>query len=182
MSTRWPLGLAVVVSAMLGGVVGAALYALMQTDNGGERGALLQLPGPIDAYYRIDEEPFCVSLQHFCLVRLQSGEVRALYTYDTHPLFRDQSCEIIWRPDFLFRDPATGEQTTGWFRANCSGSTFRYNGERVFGPSSRDMDRYPVTVTRAGNSEGLMVDTRRLICGENRATTPLPCPKAPQPE
>ncbi len=140
--------------------------------------------GPLDSFRELDTTPFCVQSQHFCLVQLDSGEVRALYTYDPHPWFREQGCDLPWRPDFTFTDPATGEASQGWFRGGCSGATFRYDGTLVFGPSARDMDQYPVTMEKAEDGEIIVVDTRTLICGQNRSTggTPPPCEKAPQPQ
>ena len=181
------------LSAVVGGILGAAVYAV--AFDGGvspDRGALLRLPGPIESYHDIDTTPFCIALQHFCLIRLKSGEVKALLYVRNSSLFRQQSCEIPWRPDFTFTDPATGESSTGWFRANCSGTTYRYDGERVFGPGPRDMDQFPVRETSQEytDSEGtpyiidfVEVDTRHLICGDTHgngaATT---CEKAPAPQ
>jgi hypothetical protein len=179
------------VAALLGGVIGAAVYAAaFDHDGAPERGAVVQL-GPIDRYGDIDTTPYCVQAQHFCLVHLDDGEIRALYTYDTHNWFRNQSCDLQWLSDFRFTDPATGESSLGWFRGGCSGSTFRYDGTRVFGPSPRDMDRFEVQQKSEvvdgpdGNPftvDYLEVDTRHLICGAALAGAPTDCEKAPEPQ
>jgi hypothetical protein len=179
------------VAAMLGGLAGAAIYAAAFDTNGApERGAVVQL-GPIDRYGDIDTTPYCIRAQHFCLIRLDSGEVRALYTYDPHTWFRNQSCDLVWDPDFPFTDPATGKSSLGWFRGGCSGSTFRYDGTRVFGPSPRDMDRFDVQ-QKSETAEGpdgkpftvdyMEVDTRHLICGAALAGAQEDCQKAPEPQ
>ena len=181
----------VLVSTLLGGLVGSAVYALVFDKDEIDRGQLLRLRGAVDGYYDIENTPFCVPLQHFCLVLLEGGEVRALYAYDTHDPSRVRSCEIDWRPDMPFIDPATQEESRGWFRAGCSGTTYRYNGERVFGPGGRDMDQFPVTLKsetveepdrEAFELQYIEVDTRRLICGEAGPGVPERCERAPWPQ
>ena len=65
--------------------------------------------------------------------------------------YKDPRCAIAWRPDFSFQDPRTGATTKGWFRDPCGGSTYDLQGTRVFGPSPRDLDQYPVTVSGDGH-------------------------------
>lgn len=71
----------------------------------------------------------------FHLVHLEDGEFRALSAKDPH-----LGCTVPWRPEFQF------EGQTGWFRNPCHGETYDITGRRVFGPSPRDLDRYPVEV------------------------------------
>ena len=184
-------GVLILLAALAGGFVGAAVFALLLHDDDEQRGELLRLRGDIERYNDIENTPFCVALQHFCLV-VEGGEVRALYTYDTHALSRVRSCEIRWLPEFLFTDPDTGEASSGWFRADCSGTTYRYSGQYVFGPGARDMDEFPVKLTTetVEGSEGdefdisvLEVETRRLVCGAvSNSTVPPGCERAPRPE
>ena len=180
------------LSSLPGGLVGAATYALLRDDDPSlQRGTVIHF-GHLDSFPEIETTPFCVEAQHFCLVQLDSGDVRALYTYDTHYWSRERNCDITWRPDMLFTDPDTQVQSQGWFRSGCSGATFRYNGERVFGPAPRNMDEFPVeektSVEQAGDGDSitveyLEVDTRRLICGavDNPSVSPG-CERAPLPE
>ena len=168
--------------------MGALAYSML-FDHGLQRGQVLRL-SPIENYYQIEEAPFCVTVQHFCLVMLESGEALALYAYDTHQPSRERSCDITWRPEMSFEDPATGERSNGWFRSGCSGTTYRMNGERVFGPGPRDMDRFATrVVTDSHEFEGgtfeeeyLEVDTRSLICGEPAEGAPGDCEFAPLPQ
>jgi hypothetical protein len=91
----------------------------------------------------------------FFIVLLSSGDVVALLDQDPRGYFgpNSQDCQIEWRPDFRF------DGKTGWFRDNCTGSTFAVNGFRVFGPSPRSMDRYSVAI-RDGE---IRVDTGRIL-------------------
>ncbi len=75
----------------------------------------------------------------FHVVHLEDGTILALSARDSHPA---RHCTVPWRPDFKFDD----EPGTGWFRDPCSGSTYELTGCRVFGPSPRGLDGYPVRV------------------------------------
>ena len=55
-------------------------------------------------------------------------------------------CTVPWAPNFTFPDPATGQDTRGWFRCPCHGSTYNNAGVRVFGPAPRSMDRMAITI------------------------------------
>lgn len=69
------------------------------------------------------------------IARLADGTVLAFVGRDPR-----NGCTLPWRPTFRF------EQREGWFRDPCHGSTYDVEGRRVFGPSSRDLDRFPVRV------------------------------------
>jgi cytochrome b6-f complex iron-sulfur subunit len=55
-------------------------------------------------------------------------------------------CTVPWVPTFNFVNPNTGEQSTGWFRCPCHGSTYNDAGVRVYGPAPRSMDRMELTI------------------------------------
>jgi cytochrome b6-f complex iron-sulfur subunit len=55
-------------------------------------------------------------------------------------------CTVPWRDNFVFPDPATGQEKRGWFRCPCHGSTYTDAGVRVFGPAPRSMDHFDVTI------------------------------------
>ena len=116
-------------------------------------------------------------------MQLDHGIV-ALYTYDTNPFFRSEDCAVQWRPDFEFTDPATGQQSKGWFRSGCSGATFRVNGEFVFGPAPRDLDQFRVTVRASDDptQRYIEVDTRHLFCGQEHDGAKPRCDFAPLPQ
>lgn len=94
----------------------------------------------------------------FHLVHLEDGEFRALSAKDPH-----LGCTVPWRPEFQF------EGQTGWFRNPCHGETYDITGRRVFGPSPRDLDRYPVEVRDGRVLVTLSADA--LILGEPGATS-----------
>ena len=91
----------------------------------------------------------------FYVVLLNSGEPIALSDQDPRGYFGPgtSDCQVEWRPDFIF------DSRKGWFRDNCSGSTFMVNGAKVFGPSPRSMDRYAVEV----KDGDVLVDTSRVL-------------------
>jgi cytochrome b6-f complex iron-sulfur subunit len=55
-------------------------------------------------------------------------------------------CTVPWRPNFVWPDPATGQEEQGWFRCPCHGSTYDNAGVRVYGPAPRSMDRFELTI------------------------------------
>ncbi len=58
-------------------------------------------------------------------------------------------CTVPWRDGFSWPDPVTKQNTRGWFRCPCHGSTYNHAGVRVFGPAPRSMDRMEVTIDPA---------------------------------
>jgi cytochrome b6-f complex iron-sulfur subunit len=52
-------------------------------------------------------------------------------------------CTVPWREGFSFNN------TRGWFRCPCHGSTYNDAGVRVFGPAPRSMDHMEVTIDSA---------------------------------
>ncbi|HET9475865.1 MAG TPA: hypothetical protein VFP63_00080 [Dehalococcoidia bacterium] len=110
-------------------------------------------------------EPVRIVEGRFWLVKLQSGEILALYQRDPR-----NGCTIPWRPDFDFG----GKR--GWFRDPCHGSTYDIDGTRAFGPSPRSMDRYRVDI-RGGQ---IFVDVGTLLCGSGSILPGSPC-KLPAP-
>lgn len=93
----------------------------------------------------------------FWLVRLESGEFIALSNTDPW-----RGCTVPWRADMLFGGK------TGWFRDPCGGSTYDIEGRRVFGPSQRDMDRFPVFT----QSNHIIVNTKTPILGSTTLSLP----------
>ena len=168
------------VAALLGGFVGAVIYSELEESAGRRRGTLVRLG---TNFSQIDTRPFCVQSQHFCVVQLDTGDLIALYTYDPHSEMRTRGCDVAWDPDFSFGDPATGESALGWFRGRCSGSIFRMNGELVFGPGPRNLDRFKLTLKQdERDTPFIEVDTRELICGDNQYDVDTTCEFAPLPQ
>ena len=164
------LQLAIGLSVALGAFLGAAVMFVVKGDQA--TGELVPF-GSTTSFESVSSRPVCNEHYHFCIARNESGELIALYTYDTHPLFREHGCPAPWRSDFVFTDPITQDERAGWFRSGCSGTTYDVHGERVFGPGQRDMDRFPIVI----DSDRVLVDTRHLICGIGK---PAECRKAPR--
>lgn len=72
-------------------------------------------------------------------------------------------CTVPWRDNFIFPDPATGQNKTGWFRCPCHGSTYNDAGVRVFGPAPRSMDHFELAVDPS--SKRISVNTGKVIKG-----------------
>ena len=102
------------------------------------------------------------------LVRLEDGEVLALFSRDRH---LGQSVERFnWPPGL--DDPTYGSP---------NGGAFSLDGRSLNGPAARDLDRFPVRV-----EDGLVrIDTTQLILGEctgtSRSST-FPCSRAGEEE
>ncbi len=96
----------------------------------------------------------------FYVVRLESGEFLALYERDPH-----LGCTVLWAAHFEFQG------RVGWFRNPCHSETYDVEGNAVFGPQPRGMDRFHVEIS----GDRVRVDTNRLICGP-RAPEGTVCP------
>ena len=106
----------------------------------------------------------------FFLVKLESGEIVALSRRSTH-----RGCTVPWRPEFEFQG------RKGWFRDPCSGSTWDIDGQIMFGPALRSMDRFRIDI-RDGR---VFVDISRRLCAPggtpgdvDTCLAPLPSPAA----
>jgi cytochrome b6-f complex iron-sulfur subunit len=58
-------------------------------------------------------------------------------------------CTVPWQEGFSWPDPVTQQNTRGWFRCPCHGSTYNHAGVRVFGPAPRSMDHMEITIDPA---------------------------------
>ena len=71
----------------------------------------------------------------FHLVKLPDGTFKALYAVSPH-----LGCDVVWREQLEFNDEV------GAFRDVCYGSTWDRYGGRLFGPTPRNMDEFPVEI------------------------------------
>lgn len=175
---RWPWIVALVlVAAAVGGAAGSGVTLLLRDDDDTTpvRGSLVHLASP-DWLAAYTPQPFCVALHHFCVAQPETGHPIALYTYDPHPLFREWGCEVKWNADAT-QTMSDGTVVRGVFADPCGGSKYDSTGHRLYGPSPRDLDTFPVEVRNTGPT---IVDTRKLICGERRvADAEYGCKRAP---
>ena len=104
----------------------------------------------------------------FHLVRLSDERFIALSSTDSHL----RTCVVNWESDLAW-PPRSADASQGWFRAYCSGSVFDRLGHRVFGPSPRDLDRYPVSLV----GDHVVVNTNRFVCGYAPPRSPCVSPE-----
>jgi cytochrome b6-f complex iron-sulfur subunit len=62
-----------------------------------------------------------------------------------------------------------------WFECPCHGSKYNLAGEYELGPAPRGLDRFPVSITDAGD---VMVDTSSVVLGPPRGTNTVGQPPA----
>ena len=99
--------------------------------------------------------PLLFASHAFYLVKLDTGEPRALYAYAPFVQVMEQrGCPVMWYETF---PPTEWVQV---FRDGCIGNTFSRDGTRLMGPSTRNLDQFRVLI-RDGR---ILVDTRRLLC------------------
>ena len=121
-------------------------------------------PGTVTSYNLHDGVPVVsldgslVSNRVFHIVRLPDGEIRALSSKDPH-----LGCAVPWRPDFEFVNE------TGFFRDPCHLETFDMAGDRVYGPATRGLDRFAVTI----ENDRVVVDLSDMTLGSRSPAPPL---------
>jgi len=92
--------------------------------------------------------------QRFWLVKLGDEQFIALLSRSPR-----RGCTVPWRPDFEFLG------TKGWFRDLCFQSTWDITGHLAFGPSPRDMDRFPLQIV--GGKVQVLADPKHVILGSS---------------
>ncbi len=155
---RWLVAIGVLTATIMGVIVTAAFvssFAWPQTGLG-DPNATINLGRVTD--FKVDE-PVFFSDGRFWLVRQPDDSFVAFSARDPH-----STCTVPWRPDFVFEDTRDGVKKAGWFRDPCHGSTYDLNGAKVFGPSPRNLDTYPVEVL--GQQVIVHAGDRHLIHGD----------------
>jgi cytochrome b6-f complex iron-sulfur subunit len=168
------LGLALV------GMIGSPLDFIWPRNLKGFGGPVTVSPDRIPAE---GDEPQRIIEGKFWLLNLKAGPTTspgadtpggllALWTKCPH-----LGCTVPWRPDFTF------EGVKAWFRCPCHGSTYsRDGGVKVFGPTPRSLDVFPITVNsdksltvltgRAYEGSGSTENPARAVAYEPGNTTP----------
>ena len=82
-----------------------------------------------------------------------------------------------YRPDFVW------DGRPGWFRNPCHGETYDMAGQRVFGPSPRDLDRLALEIRDGAVYVNPNAITRGPIppTRDPASITPAPPPPTPAP-
>jgi cytochrome b6-f complex iron-sulfur subunit len=88
----------------------------------------------------------------------EEGAILALWQRCPH-----LGCVVPYLPAFSWLDPRNDERYPGWFRCPCHASTYSDAGVRVFGPATRSMDTFDLTIDN-GN---LLVDTGAITPGDD---------------
>ena len=141
---------------LVGGAAVAALVLVFSWPESGPDDGRFAL-GHVDDY-RVGSVT-TIDEGEFHLVRLSEERFIALSWVGPHL----KRCIVPWRRDFVWPDPKTGADRSGWFRNPCSSSTFDKQGHRVFGPAPRDLDRFVVSIV----NERVIVDTAQYVCGRS---------------
>ena len=150
--------------------VGLAVAALMATlrDDRGDRGRIVNTRVTVEAA----ADAVLFPLDDLYIVRDSAGEVHALYVYPPGFFGHVRGCRVVW-------DGATppAEQPgapPGIFIDPCSGARFARDGALLGGPADRGLDNFELLP----GIDGVVVDTRKLYCGD---PPPTPAPATPLP-
>lgn len=147
-----------------------AIVAFMSTvrDDTPTRGRLVQS--------RLTNEdggaPLLFPLDEFYIGRDSSGHQRAFYLYPPGFYGHNRGCKIVW-DDLATAEMQTGRVGPGLYIDPCSGARFDRDGELISGPADRGLDEF---LTQPG-VEGVIVDTRKLVCGAEYIPPPTFTPQ-----
>lgn len=170
MATRVGAAIALALSV---GALAFAIVAFMSTvrDDGPTRGRLVQS--------RLTNEdggpPMLFPLDEFYIGRDSQAHQRAFYVFPPGWYGHTRGCKVVW-DDNTTAETARGVVGPGLFVDPCSGARWNRDGELVSGPADRGLDEFP---TQPG-VEGVIVDTRRLLCGAEYIPPPTPTPQPAQ--
>jgi hypothetical protein len=115
-------------------------------------------------------EPVLFPLDDFYVGRDSNFHIRALYVYPPGYYGHDRGCKVVWDSTATM-DTEKGRVGPGLYLEPCGGSHFDRDGILVSGPADRGLDYF---ATQPG-VDGVLVDTRRLICGPDYIP-PTPAP------
>ena len=112
-------------------------------------------------------DPIFFPVDHFYIGYDSGLQFRAFYAYPPGHYGHMRGCQIVWDQNAII-DTAEGREGPGLYVDPCGGARFTRDGELIAGPADRGLD---VFGTEPG-VEGVIVDTRKLFCGQ-----PLPTPE-----
>ena len=130
---------------------------------GSKKPVVIQSPDPRDPLRTLDAKVYLVRLDSEQAARnpgAKEGMVYAFWRKCPH-----LGCTVPWNPMFAFEDPRSGQAYTGWFRCPCHGSTYSDAGFKVFGPSPRSLDMFPVSIAGDGR---IILDVGTVIRGSDQ--------------
>ena len=159
---RFAVGVSALLGALAGLAIATALFVSFIWPSGVAPDARFYA-GRIEDF-KVDQPVYFAQHKLF-VVRRPDDTFVAFYAINSHNL--PNECPVQWDTSRAWFDPQTGERLAGVFYAPCHGETFNIDGKRLFGPSPRDLDRYPVVIDggyiaiRAGQND-LIKGTQRL--------------------
>lgn len=151
--------------------VGMVASAFAFLGSGVERRPVVDA-GPVAAF--VARQPVEFRDDGFLLMRLEDGGFVAFARYAPPTLNQLRGCRIEWQPERIVSGYHAGRgatpvpaslqtyfEATGVWGEGCLGSVWDARGELISGPTVRNLDRFPVTVSDDGH---VRVDTRTLRC------------------
>lgn len=137
-----------------------AIVAFMSTvrSDGDTIGRLVQTR----RYNNSADPPVLFTVDDFFAGTGSDGRVTALYVYPPGYDGHVRGCKVVW-DSAATADTADGRQGPGLYVDPCNGARFDRDGAFIAGEADRGLDRFP---TQPG-VDGVVVDTRRLICGKD---------------
>jgi hypothetical protein len=170
------LGVAFALVVAVAGLAlgGAALVGTIR-DDGSPSGRLVQTR----ITNRLNGDPVLFSLDDFYMSPDGEGRVHALYLYPPGYFGHNRGCKIVWQADATALDGAR-RIGPGLFTDPCSGAHFDRTGALINGSADRALDYFAMTP----EPDGFLVDTQKLLCGDNlpneaAGMTPTPTPETP---
>lgn len=125
-------------------------------------------------------EPLLFPVDDFYIGYDSAFEFRAFYLYPPGYYGHDRGCKVVWDGTAVVALPS-GQVGPGLYIDPCGGARFNKDGVLVDGPADRGLDYFGT----GPGVDGVIVDTRRLLCGralsdETSATlTPEVTPTVP---
>ncbi len=163
-STRIGAALALLLSVVAVALAVAAFMATIR-DDGPTIGRFVQTRLANDyrgapAQFPIDE--FFAGLD-------SQGVIRAYYSYPPGYFGHVRGCKIVWDPTAVV-EGIGGRAGPGLYVDPCGGARFDRDGALVFGSADRGLDFFATSAA----VDGVLVDTRKLYCGETLSSDATP--------
>jgi hypothetical protein len=152
------IGVAVaIVLALASTAVGVSALMANIRDDGPQTGRMVQTR--LTNSYSAD--PLLFPIDDFFMSRGGDGHMRALYAYPPGFFGHSRGCRVVWDPaaTLLFGGTTHGP---GLFLDPCGGARFDRDGTLLSGPADHNLDQFTMSAT----PDGLLVDTRKLYCGD----------------
>ena len=105
-------------------------------------------------------EPLLFPVDDFYIGYDSAFEFRAFYLYPPGYYGHDRGCKVVWDGTAVI-DLPSGPEGPGLYIDPCGGARFNKDGTLVDGPADRGLDYFGT----GPGVDGVIVDTRRLLCG-----------------